>query len=83
VRLALLLHHDDGEREFSYDREFRLSPLADALDHASDYGITVVSMKRDWERIFSDQMIWPSAANLGAGNAGLAGRSHESGDSRH
>ena len=36
ARLALLLHHDDAEREFAYDREFRLSPLAEALDHADD-----------------------------------------------
>ena len=26
ARLALLLHHDHAEREFAYDREFRLSP---------------------------------------------------------
>jgi hypothetical protein len=52
ARLALLLHHDDAEREVAYDREFRLSPLIDALDKASDYGITVVSMKRDWKSVF-------------------------------
>jgi hypothetical protein len=51
-RLALLLHHDDAEREFAYDREFRLSPLAEALDKADEYGITVVSMKRDWNAVF-------------------------------
>lgn len=51
-RLALLLHHDDAEREVAYDREFRLSPLAEALDRAQQYGITVVSMKRDWRTIF-------------------------------
>lgn len=51
-RLALFLHHDDAEREFACDREFRLSPLAEALDRAGDYGITVVSMKRDWKRVF-------------------------------
>jgi hypothetical protein len=45
-RLALLLHHDDAAREAAYDREFRLSPLSEALDKAQDYGITVVSMKR-------------------------------------
>lgn len=50
--LALLIHHDDAEREFAYDRDFRLSPLADALDNAAKYGITVVSMKRDWTRVF-------------------------------
>lgn len=53
-RLALLLHHDDAEREFAYDREFRLSPLAEALDRAGEYGITVVSMKRDWEQVFQE-----------------------------
>jgi hypothetical protein len=52
ARLALLIHHDDAEREFAYDRDFRLSPLAEALDHASEYGITVVSMKNDWETVF-------------------------------
>jgi phosphoglycolate phosphatase-like HAD superfamily hydrolase len=52
ARLALLLHHDDAEREFAYDRAFRLSPLAEALDHADAYGITVVSMKRDWGCVF-------------------------------
>jgi hypothetical protein len=51
-RLALLLHHDDAEREVAYDREFRLSPLNEGLEKANDYGITVVSMKRDWSVIF-------------------------------
>jgi phosphoglycolate phosphatase-like HAD superfamily hydrolase len=52
ARLALLLHHDDAEREAAYDREFRLSPLSEALDKAQDYGITVVSMKKDWKVVF-------------------------------
>jgi hypothetical protein len=51
-RLALLLHHDDAEREVAYDREFRLSPLAEALDHADRYGVHVVSMQRDWGSVF-------------------------------
>ncbi|QRM31287.1 HAD family phosphatase [Microvirga sp. VF16] len=55
-RLALLLHHDDGEREFAYDREFRLSPLVEALDKADEYGITVIGMKEAWKAVF------PSAA---------------------
>ena len=53
ARLALLLHHDDADREVAYDREFRLSPLVEALDHAGDYGIDVVSMKRDWSQVFA------------------------------
>jgi len=51
-RLALLLHHDDSEREFAYDREFRLSPLNEALNKSTEYGITVVSMKSDWNAVF-------------------------------
>ena len=34
ARLALLLHHDDAEREVAYDRDFQLSPLVEALDQA-------------------------------------------------
>jgi phosphoserine phosphatase len=52
LRLALLLHHDDAEREAAYDREFAVSPLAEALDHADQYGIMLVSMKRDWSTVF-------------------------------
>jgi phosphoserine phosphatase len=51
-RLALLLHHDDDVREVAYDRDFRLSPLAEALDHADAYGIRVVSMAKDWDVVF-------------------------------
>jgi hypothetical protein len=52
ARLGLLLHHDDGEREVAYDRDFRLSPLVEALDKAADYGLTLVSMRRDWKSVF-------------------------------
>jgi phosphoglycolate phosphatase-like HAD superfamily hydrolase len=52
ARLALLLHHDDADREFAYDREFKLSPLNEALDAADRYGLKVVSMKRDWGAVF-------------------------------
>jgi hypothetical protein len=53
-RLSMLLHHDDGEREFLYDRDFKLSPLVEALDKAGEYGLTVVSMKRDWREVFAN-----------------------------
>ncbi len=81
-RLALLLHHDDDEREFAYDRAFKLSPLAEALDHAADYGITVVSMKSDWEHVFAEPGLRPPLVT-GARDGALAGRSHESGDPCH
>jgi phosphoglycolate phosphatase-like HAD superfamily hydrolase len=61
LRLGLLLHHDDATREFAYDREFALSPLAEALDKATDYGLTVVSMKDDWKTVFE-----PTAARVAA-----------------
>jgi len=52
-RLALLLHHDDADREFAYDREFPLSPLAEGLDRANEYGLQLVGMKHDWARVFA------------------------------
>jgi len=52
ARLALLLHHDDADREAAYDRGFKVSPLAEALDQAAAYGIVVVRMKRDWNTVF-------------------------------
>ncbi len=51
-RLALLLHHDDADREVAYDRDFVLSPLAEALDHADLFGLKRVSMSRDWTTVF-------------------------------
>jgi phosphoserine phosphatase len=52
LRLSLVIHHGDSAREVVYDREFRLSPLVEALDKADEYGITVVSMRRDWKTVF-------------------------------
>ncbi len=52
-RMAWYLHHDDDEREFAYDRDFKLSVFKDGLDHAGEYGIGVVSMKNDWNRVFT------------------------------
>jgi hypothetical protein len=52
ARLGLLLHHDDPEREVVYDRDFKLSPLVEALDTSGEYGITVVSMRNDWAAVF-------------------------------
>jgi len=51
-RLSLIVHHDDGEREFAYDRKSPFGKLDRALDEAPQRGWTVVSMKHDWKRIF-------------------------------
>ena len=50
--LPLLVHHDDAEREWAYDRESHIGRLDKALDEAREGGWTVVSMKTDWKRVF-------------------------------
>jgi len=52
ARFALIVHHDDAEREWAYDRESRIGQLDRAWDEATAKGWTVVSMKNDWKRIF-------------------------------
>jgi len=52
-RLALLLHHDDAEREYAYDRDFKLSPCIEALEVVPQLpGGVIVSMKQDWQKVF-------------------------------
>ena len=53
ARLMLIVHHDDGEREFAYDRESRVGRLDKALDEAKAKNWIVVSMKSDWKKIFA------------------------------
>ena len=52
ARLGLLVHHDDGEREFAYDRHSASGRLDRGLTEASERGWVVVSMKKDWERVY-------------------------------
>jgi hypothetical protein len=52
-RFALLVRHDDAEREFAYDRQSHIGRLDKAWDEAKAKGWTVVSMKSDWKKIFS------------------------------
>ncbi len=47
ARFALLVHHDDAEREFAYD-----TGAERALAEAKGRGWTVVSMKDDFARVF-------------------------------
>jgi phosphoglycolate phosphatase-like HAD superfamily hydrolase len=48
ARFALLVNHDDEEREFGYTKGAEKS-----LARAKDLGWTVVSMKDDWTTVFS------------------------------
>ncbi len=47
--LRLLILHDDAEREFDYT-----AGAERALEHAGEFGWSVVSMKNDWNTVFSD-----------------------------
>jgi len=51
-RLGLIVHHDDAEREYAYDRKSHVGKLDKALDAASPAGWVVVSMKHDWKEVF-------------------------------
>jgi hypothetical protein len=51
-RLGLIVHHDDAEREYAYDRKSSIGTLERGLDEAQARGWTVVSMKGDWRRIY-------------------------------
>jgi phosphoglycolate phosphatase-like HAD superfamily hydrolase len=54
--LRLLVLHDDAEREFDY-----VGGAEKSLELARQYGWTVVSMKQDWDTIFSDAQSWQVA----------------------
>jgi len=51
-RLALIVHHDDGQRESAYDRESHIGKLDKAWDEAKSKDWIVVSMKSDWKKVF-------------------------------
>ena len=57
ARFALLVHHDDAEREFAYDRKSHIGTLDKAWDEANAKGWTVVSMKDDWKTIFPPAVV--------------------------
>jgi haloacid dehalogenase-like hydrolase len=54
ARFAGLVHHTDAEREYAYDRESKVGKLDKAWDEAKAKGWTVVDMKQDWKKVFSD-----------------------------
>jgi phosphoglycolate phosphatase-like HAD superfamily hydrolase len=52
-RLGLILHHDDSQREYAYDRASHVGRLDRALNEAPGRGWTVVSMQRDWRIVYT------------------------------
>jgi phosphoglycolate phosphatase-like HAD superfamily hydrolase len=51
-RFGMIVHHDDAEREWAYDRKSSIGKLDRGLDEAPKRGWLVVSMQRDWKFIF-------------------------------
>ncbi len=51
ARFALIVHHDDPDREWAYDRESHIGKLARGLDDGPERGWAIVSMKNDWKAI--------------------------------
>ena len=54
ARLMMLVHHDDAAREYAYGAQSRVGTFPDALmSEATQKGWVVISMQKDWKRIFS------------------------------
>ena len=53
-RLGLLVHHDDAEREWAYDRDSHIGKLERGLDEAEARGWILVSMADDWLEVFPE-----------------------------
>lgn len=52
ARLGVLIHHNDAEREFAYDRDSPIGKLVRGLDEADERGWVIVDMKEDWKTIY-------------------------------
>jgi phosphoserine phosphatase len=52
--LAVLIDHDDADREYAYASEAGTFDAEPILDTADRRGWTVVSMRHDWNRVFAD-----------------------------
>ena len=55
AREAFILHHDDAEREWAYDRESHIGRLDRGLDEGPSRGWTIVSIKKDWAVVYPDK----------------------------
>lgn len=55
LRFGMLVHHDDAEREFAYDRESHVGKLDRGLDEGPGRGWSIVSMKNDWGKVYPEE----------------------------
>ena len=59
-RFGIIIHHDDREREFAYDRDSSIGRSARVLDEGPQRGWKIVSMKSDWKVIYPEEKTGPS-----------------------
>ena len=52
LRIGLLVHHTDGQREWAYDRDSHIGRLERGLDEGPRRGWIIVNMKDDWKVIY-------------------------------
>lgn len=52
LQLGLLSHHDNGEREYAYDRRSSVGRVERRLDEAAQRGWVILSMKDDSRRVY-------------------------------
>ncbi|QDV24546.1 HAD family hydrolase [Aureliella helgolandensis] len=52
LRLGLVVHHTDADREYAYDRTSKIGQLSKGLDDAKSKGWIVADMKKDWNRVW-------------------------------
>jgi phosphoglycolate phosphatase-like HAD superfamily hydrolase len=55
ARLGVIVHHDDAQREFAYDRASHVGKLVRGLDEGPARGWTIVSVKNDWKQVYDRQ----------------------------
>lgn len=52
ARFGLIVHHDDADREYAYDRDAGLARLARGLDEGPERGWVIAHVKNDWNSVF-------------------------------
>jgi len=50
--LGMVVHHDDGAREFAYDRHSHIGRLEQGLAEAALRGWVLLSIKEDWKKVY-------------------------------
>jgi phosphoserine phosphatase len=57
TRFALIVHHDDADREHAYDRDSHIGKLDKGLEEGPRRGWNIVSMKADWKTIYPEAAV--------------------------